>query len=209
MSAMRLNVRALKVRMRTRTAPVPDASRVIDMNLVPRDRRPLEVAPGAAFVVVLLLSCVLAMVPLALRVHDARSAASSMEQQADEAERGVKALQLNLTRQRGLRGELEDSKAKLAKLQQEQQAFQGGTRPLRDDLAMLFGYGSFLPKGVRVRAISGTDRTLKVDGTAPGPLDAIAYAETLVKSGGFSAAHMTSFAPGAKDAGLFSVEVAR
>jgi hypothetical protein len=200
---------ALKMRRRTKTAPVADSSSVIDMNLLPHDRRPLEVAPAAALALVVLLLCVLAMVPLALRVHDARSSASAMENQADDAERGVKALQFNLTRQRGLRGELDGAKAKLARLQKDQQAFQGGTRPLKDDLTSLFGFGAFLPKGVRVTAVSGTDRALKVDGVAPGPLDAIAYAEKLVKSGGFSAAHMTSFAPGAKDAGQFSLEVSR
>ncbi len=209
MSVMRLNMGALKIRRRAKAAAVADASRVIDMNLLPRDRRPLDVAPVAALAVFALLLCVLAMVPLALRVHDARSSASAMEQQADDADRGVKALQFNLTRQRGLRGELDDAKAKLAKLQSEQQAFQGGARPLKDDLTSLFGFGAFLPKGVRVTAISGADRTLKVDGVAPGPLDAIAYADKLVNSGGFSAAHMTSFAPGAKDAGQFSIEVSR
>ena len=209
MSVMRLNMGALKMRRRAQAAAVADASRVIDMNLLPRDRRPLDVAPVAALAVFALLLCVLAMVPLALRVHDARSSASAMEQQADDADRGVKALQFNLTRQRGLRGELDDAKAKLARLKSEQQAFQGGTRPLKDDLTSLFGFGAFLPKGVRVTAISGADRTLKVDGVAPGPLDAIAYADKLVKSGGFSAAHMTSFAPGAKDAGQFSIEVSR
>ena len=209
MSVMRLNVSGLKIRRGANTSAVADSSRVIDMNLLPRDRRPLEVAPAAAFTVAVLLLCVLAMVPLALRVHDARTAASAMEQQAADSERGVKALQFNLTRQRGLRGELDDAKAKLAKIQQEQQAFQGGTRPLKDDLISLFGFGAFLPKGVRVNAVSGTDRALKVDGVAPGPLDAIAYAKELVKSGGFSAAHMTSFAPGAKDAGQFSIDVSR
>lgn len=209
MSVMRLNMGALKMPRRRKAPAVADPSRVIDMNLLPRDRRPLEVAPVAALAVFALLLCVLAMVPLALRVHDARSSASAMEQQADDADRGVKALQFNLARQRGLRGELDDAKAKLAKLQSEQQAFQGGTRPLKDDLTSLFGFGAFLPKGVRVTAISGADRTLKVDGVAPGPLDAIAYADKLVKSGGFSAAHMTSFAPGAKDAGQFSIEVSR
>ena len=69
---------------------------------------------------------------------------------------------------------------------------------------MLFGFGAFLPPGVRVTAITGADRSLKVDGVAPGPLDAIAYAETLVKSGGFPSAHMASFAPGTKDGGQFS-----
>lgn len=209
MSVMRLNVSALRFRRGLKTAVVADSPCVIDMNLLPRDRRPLEIAPTAVAVVIVLAFCVLAMVPLAFRVHEARSSASAMEQQADDAERGVKALQFNLARQRGLRGELEDAKAKLAKLQQEQQVFQGGIRPLKDDLTSLFGFGAFLPKGVRVTAISGADRALKVDGVAPGPLDAIAYADKLVKSGGFSAAHMTSFAPGAKDAGLFSIEVSR
>ena len=74
---------------------------------------------------------------------------------------------------------------------------------------MLFGYGAFLPPGVRVTAVSGADHALKVDGAAPGPLDAIAYAERLVTSGGFSSAHLASFAPGANGGGQFTIEVAR
>jgi hypothetical protein len=211
MSVMRLQLTAFRSRKGAKTASPTATASIIDMNLLPRDRRPLEVAPAAALVVLALVACVFAMIPLAIRVHEARSSASAMEQQATDAERGVKALELNLTRQRGLRGELDDAKAQLAKLQKDQQAFQGGTRPLKDDLTSLFGFGAFLPKGVRVTAISGTDRVLKVDGVAPGPLDAIAYADKLVKAGGFSAAHMTSFAPGTgtKDGGQFSVEVSR
>lgn len=207
MTAMKLP-RPFTWKMRGKT---PDAlsAQIIDINLLPAGRRPLDVAPGAVAVVAVLLLCVVAMVPLAFRVHDARSAAAAMEQQAADAERGVRALQLNLARQRGLRGELEAAKADLARLDAEQQAFQGGKRPIKDDLTMLFGYGAFLPKGVRVTAINGADHLLKIDGTAPGPLDAIAYADALVKSGGFSNAHMTSFAPGAKVGGQFTIEVAR
>lgn len=184
-------------------------SRIIDINLLPRDQRPLEVAPAAAAVVVVLLLCVAAMVPLAFRAHDARDAAATMEGQADDATNGVRSVQLNLTRQRALRNELESAKATLANLQQQRQQLQGGKRPLKDDLTMLFGYGSFLPPGVRVTAISGADGALKVDGVAPGPLEAIAYADTLVKSGGFASARLSSYAPAAKDAGQFTVEVAR
>lgn len=183
--------------------------RIIDINLLPREQRPLEVAPAAAAVVVVLLLCVVAMVPLAFRAHDARDAAAAMDAQADDASDAVRSLQLTLTRQRALRNELEGAKATLAHLQQQQEQLQGGTRPLKDDLTMLFGYGSFLPPRVRVTAISGTDGALKVDGVAPGPLEAIAYADTLVKSGGFASARLSSYAPAAKDAGQFTIEVAR
>jgi hypothetical protein len=182
---------------------------IIDINLLPADRRPPDIAPAAVVVVVLLLLCIGAMVPLAFRVHRARVAASAIEQQATDAERGVSALQLNLARQRGMSGELDAAKAKLARFQAEREAFQGGKRPLQDDLTMLFGYGAFLPPGVRVMAISGADHSLKVDGAALGPLDAIAYAERLTQSGGFSSAHLASFAPGAKEGGQFTLEVAR
>jgi hypothetical protein len=202
-----MSIRGLSARVKPNSSAAP--RRVIDINLLPADRRPVDVAPAAAAVVVVLLLCMVAMVPLAFRVHGARAGASSMERQAADAERGVKALQLNLARQRGLAGELDAAKAKLAKLQGEREAFQGGKRPLKDDLTMLFGYGAFLPPGVRVTAISGADHSLKIDGAAPGPLDAIAYADRLVKSGGFSSAHLASFAPGAKDGGQFAIEVAR
>lgn len=183
--------------------------RIIDINLLPEDQRPVEVAPAAVAVVLVLVLAILAMVPLALRVHDARVSASAMEQQADDAERAVKGVQFNLTRQRALTLELGAAKAKLAKLEEQRAQLQGGKRPLDDDLTMLYGYGAFLPPGVRITAISGADRALKVDGVAPGPLDAIAYADALVKSGGFSSAQMSAFAPGARDGGQFTLEVAR
>ncbi len=184
-------------------------SRIIDINLLPRDQRPLEVAPAAAAVVFALLLCVAALVPLAFRAHDARDAAATMQGQADDATNGVRSIQLNLTRQRALRNELESTKATLAHLELQQEQLQGGKRPLKDDLTMLFGYGAFLPPRVRVTAISGADGALKVDGVAPGPLEAIAYADTLVKSGGFASARLSSYAPAAKDAGQFTIEVAR
>lgn len=187
----------------------PRQPRIIDINLLPRDQRPLEVAPAAVAAVIVLMLCVVAMVPLAFRAHDARNAADAIERQADDAERGVQQVQLSLTRQRALRTELEDAKAKLAKLELERQQLQGGKRPLDDDLTMLYGYGAFLPRGVRITAISGADRALKIDGAAPSPLDAIAYGETLVKSGGFASARMSAFAPAAKDGGQFTLEVAR
>ena len=187
----------------------PQQPRIIDINLLPRDQRPLEVAPAAAAVVIVLMLCVVAMVPLAFRAHDARNAADAIERQAADAERGVQQVQLSLTRQRALRTELEDAKAKLAKLELERQQLQGGKRPLDDDLTMLYGYGAFLPRGVRITAISGADRALKIDGAAPSPLDAIAYGDTLVKSGGFASSRMSAFAPAAKDGGRFTLEVAR
>lgn len=207
MRAFAMNIRRISARTHAPPGAVPH--RIIDINLLPSERRPVEVSVAAVAVAVVLLLCIVAMMPLAFRVHDARSSASAMEQQAADAERGVKALQLNLTRQRGLSGELETSKAKLAKLQAEREAMQGGKRPLQDDLTMLFGFGAFLPPGVRVTSITGAAHALKVDGIAPGPLDAISYADRLVKSGGFASAHLSSFAPGTKDGGQFTVEVAR
>lgn len=207
MRAFAMNLKGFGVRANSTSAVA--TPRIIDINLLPDDRRPAEIAPVAVAVVALLVLCIVAMLPLAFRVHDARTSASAMEQQAEEAERGVKALQLNLARQRGLSGELEAAKAKLAVLREEREGFQGGARPIQEDITMLFGWGAFLPRGVRVTAVTGAERLLRVEGIAPGPLDAIAYADTLVKSGGFSSAHLASFAPGTGAGGQFTVEVAR
>ena len=203
---------ALRLRAKRLEAVAPPNGtppQIIDINLMPVARRPAEISPYAVAVVVVLLLCIASMVPLALRVHDAQASATSMQKQADDAERGVRALQLNLTRQRGLASELAAAKAELAALQARREAFQGGTRPLEEDLTMLFGFGAFLPAGVSVSAITGADHTLKVDGLAPGPLDAIAYAERLATDGGFPSAQLVSFAPGTKDAGQFTIEVQR
>ncbi len=186
-----------------------EAAHILDINLLPRDRRPAEASLFVVGAMIVLALCVVAMVPFAFNVHEARNSASAMEAQAADAERAVDALQLTLTRQRGLSIELELAKAKLAALQDQRTGLQGSVRPLQEDLTMLFGFGAFLPRGVRVTTVTGGDRSFKVDGVAPGPLDAITYAETLVKSGGFTAAHMASFAPAPKDGGQFSLEVTR
>src|SRR4029079_19124912 len=110
------------------------------------------------------------------RLHEARHAASAMETQADAAQRAVDALQVNLTRQRALNVELEAAKSKLTALQAQRAGLQGSQRPLKEDLTMLFGFGALLPRGVRVTTVTGADASFKVDGVAPGPLDAITYA---------------------------------
>jgi hypothetical protein len=197
------------MRLKRKAAIAATPVQIVDINLLPRDRRPVEFAPIAVVVVIALLLCVGAMAPLAVRLHDARVSAGVIEVQANDAQRGVRALQFNLARQRGLSGELETAKTNLAALDTQRAGLQGGTRPLQQDLTMLFGYGAFLPAGVRVTTVTGTDGSFTVGGVAPGPLDAIAYASTLVKSGGFAGARMASFAPAVKSGGQFSIEVTR
>ncbi len=84
MRAFAMSIRGLSARAKPNSSVVP--RRVIDINLLPADRRPVDVAPVAVAVVVVLLLCMVAMVPLAFRVHGARADASSMEQQAAAAE---------------------------------------------------------------------------------------------------------------------------
>jgi hypothetical protein len=84
---------------------------------------------------------------------------------------------------------------------------QQGQRPLHEDLTMLSGWG-FLPAGARITRIAGEPSGFRVEGTAAGPLDAIAYAQKLVTDGGFPAARLASFAPAA-GGGAFVLEVAR
>jgi hypothetical protein len=73
---------------------------------------------------------------------------------------------------------------------------------------MVYGWG-FLPAGALVTRITGAPKGLLVEGVAPGPLEAIAYASKLVEPGGFPSARLVSFAPGASGGGEFAIEVTR
>jgi hypothetical protein len=50
---------------------------------------------------------------------------------------------------------------------------------------------------------------LTVTGSAPGPLEAIAYAQALELEAGFQGSRMASFAPAADGAGVYTIEVSR
>ncbi len=181
---------------------------IVELNLLPKEQRPAEASPqtlafGAAVIV-----AVVALVPLSLQAHTARANAQAMQDQATAAEAGLREVQLDLARQRALRSEVEQTKVDLAAITAVRETMQGGTRPLHDDFIWLYGLG-FLTDGMKVTAVTGTVDGFRVDGTAPGTLDAIAYAEKLAASGGFPAARVSAFTPGAKSGGQFTVEVTR
>ena len=180
---------------------------IIDLNLLPRSKRPPEVRRSAiAFGVVVVLA-VMAMAPLAMRAQRARSHAHDIEQQADYAEQSIKTVQLDIARQRAAQGELEAAKAQLAAIQHARELLQGGKLPLGAALAALTNPAR-LPGGTRITTITGTDTGFRVEGTASGPLEALAFANNLVSTGGFPAARTASFVPAAIG-GQFTVEVTR
>jgi hypothetical protein len=186
------------------TAP---ARRIIDVNLLPREQRPADVPPLAIAIAVAIVAGLAVLAPLAFRAHAARDRADAVERRAADAERSLRGVEVHIAEHRGLRLQLDAVNAQLTALRDERAHLQGGARPLGDDLAELWGWG-YLPAGARITAVSGTDRGFKVDGAAPDPLLAIAYADALVKQGQFASARMASFTPGATG-GQFSIEVMR
>ncbi len=191
--------------MMKRGAPAPS---IVDLNLLPREQRPPEVSPLALGLVALLFLSIAVLVPLALRGHEARGRAGTIEQQVNDAERSLHGLQFDLTKQRGLKAQLDAAQARLTALRNVRSHLRGGERPLDEDLAQLWGAG-YLPPGARITAVTGTPEGFRVDGVAQGPLDAIAYADKLVNSAGFDDARLASFAPGGIDGGQFTLEVMR
>ncbi len=187
---------------------VTPQTRILDINLLPREQRPAEVPPLGIALAAGMAIAVAAMVPLGFKAESARSHASTIEDQAKQAEYDVHGVQIELTQRRALTTDIETAKSQIAKLQKTQSLIQGGARPLSADLSEVWGWG-FLPAGSRITTVTGTDTGFRVDGTAPGPLDAIAYADKLVSTGGFKSARMASFTPGTKGGGQFSVEVTR
>jgi hypothetical protein len=180
---------------------------IIDINLLPREQRPAEVSPLAVVAAGLLIAAMIALLPLGFRAQAAGERVDTILGQAKQAESDLSGMQLDLTRQRALRAQLDDAKRQLESAELERSALQGGARPLAADLAALSSPG-FLPAGARVKSVAGTSGGLQVEGVALGPLDAIAFADKLATAGGFKSARMGSFTPLAAG-GQFSIEVTR
>lgn len=180
---------------------------IVDVNLLPVSVRPPQVSGLALAIAGVLALLLLASVPLAFRMESARAQADEMEAFAQSAEVEMGGLEAELAAARGLRVETEATEAQTAALQAEREFLQGGSRPLHEDMFWLYGFG-FLPAGSRITSVTSTETGFRVDGTAGGALDGIAYAENLSTTGGFPAARMTSYTPGERG-GVFTVEVVR
>jgi hypothetical protein len=190
------------------SASAARAHRIVDINLLPRDQRPADVPPLAIAIGAAIVLAIAVLVPLGIRAHDARGRADAAEQSVMATDSELHGLQVQIAQQRGLQIELDQAQAQLAALRAEQVHLQGGSRPLVDDLAQLWGWG-YAPAGTTITMVSGTDTGFRVDGTAPDALAAIAFADTLAKRGGFAMARTASFAPGGAAAGQFGIEVVR
>ena len=184
--------------------PIP----VVDLNLLPREQRPPDVAPIAIALGVAVVLGIVVLVPLGVRAHDARQRADDAEASVAATDGEMRALESALMRQRGMRSELDATEAQAAALKSDQSHLQGGARPLADDLAQVWGWG-YAPIGTSVTLVAGTDTGFRVDGTAPDPLVAIAFADGLRQRGGFPTARMASFKPAGNGGGEFSIEVVR
>lgn len=182
--------------------------RIIDINLLPAAHRPAQMTWQQIAIAITLAIALAAMIPLAFRLDAARAEADEAARLATQAEVELSGLEAELSQQRALRVETDQTLAQADVLVAKRELFQGGTRPLSDDLFWLNGF-NFLPPGARITSISATKDGFTVDAVASGPLDGIAYATNLVETGGFESARMTSFTPGDRGGGQFTVEVIR
>lgn len=185
----------------------PTRSAILDLNLLPASKRPADVSPLAAVFGVFVAVAVVGLIPLSLRANDARDQAAAVTREADAADAQVRSLQVDLSRIRALRIELEQTRAEQQVLDEELAALRGGRRPLGDDLGALWDAAATQPQ-VSIQRVSGALDGLIVTGLAPGPLEAIAYADALSEDGPFAEARLATFAPGAGGGG-FTIEVTR
>jgi hypothetical protein len=184
------------------------ASALIDLNLLPREQRPPDVAPIALALGAAVVLGIAVLVPLGMRAHDARQRADAAEAAVAATDGDMRALEVALAQQRGMQAQLDAVNEQAAALLAEQAHLQGGARPLADDLAQVWGWG-YAPAGTTITLVAGTDTGFRVDGTAPDPLVAIAFADTLQHRGEFPMARVASFKPAANGGGEFSIEVVR
>lgn len=182
-------------------------SALIDINMLPRERRPAEISARAMLGVAAVAIVLLAIVPLSLTAQHARALARDAQSQAREADDELSGLQVDLTRVRALRAEISAADTERTALEAELHALQGGSHPLGDGLGALWAPGT-LGERMRITKVAGIDGGLSVEGAAASPLDAIAYAASLAAEGRFASARMTSYAPAA-EGGRFTVEVTR
>jgi hypothetical protein len=189
----------------TRSRPVPIG--IVDLNLLPLALRPARVPAIVVPLAAALFLAVIAIAPLAFIEHHARQHADTIEQQANGAQQSLESIQLVVSRHRALQAQIDATQAKTSALRTVRERLQGGKRPLADDLAHLLD-ATVVQPGARIVTVTGTDTGMRVEGTAAGPLDAIAYADNLMRKGGFPSARMASYAPG-KAGGQFTIEVTR
>jgi hypothetical protein len=182
---------------------------IIDVNLLPRSRRPAEVSPKLVVAAVALAVAIIGLVPLSMRASNARADAAAVQQRADGAEAQLASLQVDLTRVRALRTQIDEANTKRESIEADLAAMRGGTRPLGDDLARFWSIRAQNANVAITRVESAGEGSLSVVGRAPGPLDAVAYAQDLEASGEFPSARMVSFAPAADGAGEFTIVVMR
>lgn len=183
------------------------AAKIVDLNLLPKAQRPIEVSGWAGAIVAVFAIAILGLAPVAVYAQKAEDRAQGMERRADESTKQLRNLQLEFIQARALRVEIDDLTARATTLTDERNALQQSQRPLNEDVSMIYGWG-FLPSGATITRVTGELDTLSVEGTAANPLDAIAYAEQLVTAGGFPAARVASYAPG-PGGGIFTVQVSR
>lgn len=181
--------------------------RIVDVNVLPKEHRPPQIAAPAAALWLGIALAVVGMLPLAMVAGEARDTASRTERQADEAEAQLRTLQVDLARHRALRVQLATQQAETEQLEEERASLQGGRRSLAEDLAQVWGWG-YLSPSARITKLGSTVDGFRIEGSAPGPLEVIAYAEALASRGGFASARTTNFAPGPQG-GVFAVEVTR
>jgi hypothetical protein len=182
---------------------------VVDINLLPDEQRPIDIGAPVLLLGAFVLVAILGLIPLAFRAHAAEENAHAMERDAERAEEALGAVQVDLTRQRAVSVELGQVQAELTALQDELALFQGGRRPLVQDLANLWQTATSIPS-IQIGTVSATATGFRVDGSASGPLDVVALTNSLVSAGDFPAATMSAYTPAAGVAGgQFSVEVTR
>ena len=180
---------------------------IVDLNLLPAAERPAEVSGRIIVLILAFVIAIAGLVPLAAHTQRLESRAADMQRRADQAQRQLDSLQFEFVRSRALRVEIDDAMTTASALEAERRALQQGARPLHEELAMVSD-PRFLPAGARITDITGELDRLLIEGAAPDPLAAIAYAEALATDGGFPSARLASFEPAA-NGGVFTVEVQR
>ena len=155
---------------------------LIDLNVLPAELRPHRYPRWYVLgMAAILAGCVL-LVPLIAFQHSASQETGRLRDQLALITSQLEGVQMDIGQARALRAEIVQAELGLAALQSEREALLGGTRPLSEDLSLLY---SAAPPGMRITSVTRSEGEVTAFGEAPNMESVISYARALNQGGSF------------------------
>ncbi len=157
----------------------------------------------------ILAGCML-LVPLIAIQHSVSQETGRLRDQLSLITAQLEGVQMDIGQARALRAEIIQAQLALTALESERETLLGGTRPLSEDLSLLY---SAAPPGTRITSVTRSEGEVTVFGEAPDMGSVIGYARALEQRGSFSGVTIISLAgAGGEEAAAaltFAIQITR